>query len=292
MATDEQVRSVFRTQWHQIAPQCTAVSPSTWRISVGDQRFLASLIPAIQQTRLMAGLCVAEHLARVGFPTGAPVRAADGAFSVPFDGGLLAVVRDVPGRPLDPADPLDQQWWGDLLGAAHRALTGFSHPRLARLAWLGADGPHLSIAPWVRPTVLAAVSAATRLTVTDQLTYGVLHGDPAPEAFRIDPDTGRTGLVDWRAAATGPLVYDLAAAVGYAGGLAAATELVDGYLAAGPVAPDEADAALPVLLRYRLAERLDGYARRIAAPDTADAGPDWAGLEATRDAIELVDKEA
>jgi len=260
VATDEQVRSVFRTQWHQIAPQCTAVSPSTWRISVGDQRFLASLIPAIQQTRLMAGLCVAEHLARVGFPTGAPVRAADGAFSVPFDGGLLAVVRDVPGRPLDPADPLDQQWWGDLLGAAHRALTGFSHPRLARLAWLGADGPHLSIAPWVRPTVLAAVSAATRLTVTDQLTYGVLHGDPAPEAFRIDPDTGRTGLVDWRAA--------------------------------GPVAPDEADAALPVLLRYRLAERLDGYARRIAAPDTADAGPDWAGLEATRDAIELVDKEA
>ena len=141
---------------------------------------------------------------------------------------------------------------------------------------MSGEGAHLSVVPWLRRTVTDALAGVTRLTITDQLTYGVLHGDPAPEAFRIDPDTGRTGLVDWRAAATGPLVYDLAGAVGYAGGIDAATELVDGYLAAGPVAADEVESALPVLARYRLAECADQAARRS----------DLATLDTLRDALE------
>jgi homoserine kinase type II len=281
VTTDEQVRSVLRTQWHHTPQHVAALADGSWRVCVDGRQLLVTVTPAGQQDRLLAGLSVAEHLAQAGFPAGQPVRAVDGAPTVPVEDGLLAVVRDVPGRPLDPADPLDQQWWGDLLGAAHRALTGFGHPRLARLAWLSAEGPHLSLAPWLRPAVSAALGALTRLTVTDQLTYGVVHGDPAPEAFRIDPDTGRTGLVDWRAAATGPLVYDLAAAVGYAGGIAAAAELVDGYLAAGPVSAEEVQAALPVLLRYWLAERVDALARA----GTDEAGPDWAALDETRAAM-------
>ena len=261
MATDQQIRSALRTQWHQAVRECTALPEGRWRIDTGGLPLLVMLSPAAAQGRLLAGLAVAEHLARAGFPAGAPLRAVDGAYTVPVEEGVLAVVHDVPGRPLDPEDPVDQQWWGDLLGAAHRALTGFHHPRLARLAWLSGEGAHLSAVPWLRAAVGEALAALTRLTVTDQLTYGVLHGDPAPDAFRLDPETGRTGLVDWRAAATGPLVYDLAAAVGYAGGLDVAGELVDGYLAAGPVHADEAEVALPVLIRYWLAERADAAAR-------------------------------
>ena len=92
----------------------------------------------------------------------------------------------------------------------------------------------------------------TRLTVTDRLTYGVLHGDPAPEIFLVDPATGRAGLLDCGASGTGPLLYDVAAAVVYAGGTETSAELLDGYLAAGPVGRGRAarraagDAALPV----------------------------------------------
>jgi hypothetical protein len=72
--------------------------------------------------------------------------------------------------------------------------------------------------------------------------------------------------------------------------LGAATELVDGYLAAGPLSPGEVEAAVPVLLRYRLAEKVDGLARRIAGTGATD-GPDRVALDATRDAVEQLDKE-
>jgi homoserine kinase type II len=60
-------------------------------------------------------------------------------------------------------------------------------------------------------------------------------------------------------------VYDVAAAVVYAGGTGRATELIDGYLAAGPVRRDELDAVLPVLLRLRWAVAADRAARHGSA---------------------------
>jgi homoserine kinase type II len=93
----------------------------------------------------------------------------------------------------------------------------------------------------------------------------MLHGDPAPCGFVVDPSTGRAGLLDCGGGGVGPLVYDVAAAVVYAGGLARSAELIDGYLAAGPVRRDELDAALPVLLRLRWAVQADRAARLGAA---------------------------
>ena len=78
--------------------------------------------------------------------------------------------------------------------------------------------PHLGRGALAAAAVAGAVTATIRLTVTDRLTYGVLHGDPAPEIFVVDPATGRTGLLDCGASGTGPLIYDVAAAVVYAGG--------------------------------------------------------------------------
>ena len=58
-----------------------------------------TLTPAAQHARLLAGLSVAEHLSQSGLPAGRPVRAVDGAPTVPVEDGLSAVVHDVPGRP-------------------------------------------------------------------------------------------------------------------------------------------------------------------------------------------------
>jgi Ser/Thr protein kinase RdoA (MazF antagonist) len=216
------------------------------------------------------------------------VRAADGALSVVVGEVVVALVHHVPGRPLDPDDPLDQQWWGDALGAAHRALTGFSHPALARFHWVRPDAAHLDVEDWLRPAVTAAVDAVAKLSVTDQLSYGVLHGDPAPELFRIDVATGRTGLVDWGAAATGPLVYDVASAVMHIGGPGWAAELIDGYVSAGPVPREEIDAALPTMLQFRYAVQADHFAKRIWAegsPQFADWAENWAGLHHARELL-------
>src|SRR5256885_928717 len=240
VATDERIRSLVQVRWHRQVGRCVPLSTGTWQLTSGDDEFLITLAPLERRHQLLIGLNIAEHLAALGFPVAAPIRGADGGYLAELPDGLLSVVHAVPGRPLDPADPLDQQWWGDLLGMAHRALADFEQAKLGRLSWLNPDAGHLSVARWVRPLVACAVTLATRLTVTDRLTYGGLHGDPAPEAFRIDPDTGRTALVEWRTPATGPLAYDLAAAVGHPGGPAPAREALHPDLAARARGPGQA----------------------------------------------------
>ncbi|HWG99219.1 MAG TPA: phosphotransferase [Pilimelia sp.] len=289
MAHSDAVRAAVRTGWlrtpDELTPLGAGETARTWAVLAGGQRFVAKLVAGRDRANVEAGLSAAEQLRTRDIEAGAPVRTADGALSVALDSGLLVLLRHVPGRPLDPADPLDQQWWGDLLGRVHRALDGFSHPGLRRWHWLRPDAAHLDLEPWLRPAVADAVAALAKLAVTDQLTYGVLHGEPVAEALRMDHDTGRTGLIEWGAAATGPLVYDLAAAVAAAGGPDRAAELLDGYAAAGPVPREEIDSALPVLLRFRYAERADRIARRLAAGDGADAEADRAALAAARAAL-------
>lgn len=125
---------------------------------------------------------------------------------------------------------------GDLLGRAHRELQSFRHPLIGRMVWLADD------------EFGAVVHPVTRPTVTDQLAYGLLYGDPMPGLFRIDAATGRGALARWGLPSIGSFVFDVAPAVHHAGGLPSAGELLDGYASAGPVARDELDAALPTML--------------------------------------------
>ena len=97
-------------------------------------------------------------------------------------------------------------------------------------------------------------------SVTESL--GLYDPRRKPEFFLLDPATGRAGLLDCGAGGTGPLLYDVAAAVVYAGGADAAAEFLDGYLAAAPMHPDELEAALPVMIRFRWAVQADWSARR------------------------------
>jgi len=264
---EDLLRSTLRTQWHlgavRIAKLPGGMLSLAWEVTTADERYLVRLSAPAARPAVEAGLAAAEHLRGRGIAAGEPVRTLGGALTLETPVGTLAVLRRVAGRTLRGGDPVDQQWWGDRLGAVHRELQGFAHPGLSRWNSLDPGAPHLAIEPWLRTAVTTAVTAATRLTVTDRLTYGVLHGDPAPEDFVVDLATGRSGVLDCGASGTGPLVLDVAAAVAYAGGPDAAAELLDGYLAAGPVRQDELDAALPVLLRFRWAVQADWSARRL-----------------------------
>jgi len=266
-----------------------ATTWTTWAADIDGDCHLVTRAPLAGRLRLEAGLAAALHLAARGTPAGTPVRALSGALVAEHDGAAYALLRCLPGRPLDPGDPLDQQWWGDTLARLHRATADFDHAGVARWHRVRPDAPHLDAAPWLRPAVAAAVAALTRLTVTDRLTYGVLHGRPVAAAFRLDPATGRTGVLGWGRAATGPLVADLAAAVAHAGPATAvahagpAADLVEGYAAAGTVPRDEIDVALPLLLRFHWAVRADAAARRLAT-SPGDA-PALATLTAARAAL-------
>lgn len=269
MPDDELVRSTLRDEWH-LAPQTITALPGTvvshcWEVAVADEEYVCRLSALPVRGPVEAGLAAAGHLRGRGIAAGDPVRTLGGKLTVPTDEGVLSVLRRPPGRRLDGADPVDQQWWGDRLGAVHRALQGFHHPGLGPWQALDADAAHLAGHPWLREAVTGATTATTRLTVTDRLTYGVLLGDPAPGAFVVDPATGKAGVLDCGASGTGPLVYDVAAAIIHAGGPERAAELVDGYLAAGPVGADELEAALPVLLRLGWAVRAFHAARRGCA---------------------------
>ncbi|HKS99152.1 MAG TPA: phosphotransferase [Rugosimonospora sp.] len=292
MVTEDQIRAALRTQWHLPPDECAPLSASerarTWLVSAGGERYVAKLVPEAGREQLQVSLAVAEHLDRIGFAVGGPVWSVDGMLAVPVPvgdtTGVLALLKYVPGHPLDGDSPVDQLWWGDLLGAVHRGLSGFSHPKLIRLRPLNPDLPHLSLEPWLRPAVAGATAGLVRLTVTDQLTYGVVHGDPRPGSFRIDPDTGRTGVVGWDSVAVGLLMFDVANAVAYAGGPDRAVELLDGYRSNGPLPAGEIEVALPVVLRCRWARRADRFARRIAE-SPGDAEQAWLGLHEARDAL-------
>jgi homoserine kinase type II len=263
---EDLVRSTLRDQWHLTPGEITALPGELlsrgWEITAGERRYVCRLAEPGARQPIEAGLLAAELLRVRDIAVGEPVRTLAGGLTAPTPAGALALLRRVPGRRLDGRDPIDQQWWGDRLGAVHRALQHFHHPGLRPWQPLDPRAPHLAAEPRLGAAVADAVGAATRLTVTDRLTYGVLHGDPAPSSFVVDAGTGRAGLLDCGAGGVGPLVYDVAAAVLYVGGPCCATDLIDGYLAAGPVRRDELEAALPVLLRLRWAVRADRAARR------------------------------
>jgi Ser/Thr protein kinase RdoA (MazF antagonist) len=296
--TAEQIGTALRMSWYR-QPDTTTVlrtgrNTVSWRIEIGSQQFTAIVVPGSRRTQLEAGLTAADCLEQAGLSAGRPIRAEDGALTVLVAGAALALLTWVPGRPLDPADPIDQQWWGDTLGAVHCVLRAVSHPGLTRVPRLRPDPPYLDLQDWVRPAVVRAITAVNRLSVTDQLTYGLLHGDPAPDAFRLDPETGRIGLLDWTAAGSGPLVYDVAIAVAHAGSQEQAGDLLEAYRAAGPVPRAELDAGLETMLRFHYAVQADQLTRRLARGEGGGApGPDEesdrAALRRVGDALAAMD---
>jgi homoserine kinase type II len=289
--TEEDVRRCLAEEWGRPRATLTrldgGMGSRTWIVDDAGRRWvLKAVVPAMGEA-LAGGLTVARCLDEAGIPSGLPEPTSSGDLTVTSGGYRLGLLAWVPGDPLTGADSGQRRLIGTTLGRVHQALSGLAVPATQRFHWVDPEAGHLSLRPWLRPAVAAAVAALEPKSLPTWTT-GLLHADPAPGAFRLDAENGRCGVIDWSTALYGPLLYDLASAVMYLGGPDRATEMIGAYLAAGPVDAAETEAGLTLMLRFRWAVQADYFARRITANDlTGIAGPheNEKGLEDARRAL-------
>lgn len=266
------------------------MNSTTWLVATDTGAWVAKAVPAAATAQFKVGLVAAARLDAAGVLAGAPLPTRTGALSVARAGACLALLRFVEGRALDPTRPDERRAWGAPLGRAHRILrTGMPPGGAQGWHWVDAGASHLAVEPWVRPAVWAVIDELGDVQRRVSLTSGVLHADPAPEAFLVDPHglgwgPGRVALIDWAGVTAGPLLYDVASARMYAGDEAAFSDVRDGYLAVAPLRAEEM-AVLPTVVRFRWAVQADYFARRIQDHDLTgidDASGNAEGLADAR----------
>ena len=286
MISEVSLRACLRREWG-LADATTEVhdggmNSATWFVSEGPARWVAKAVVPASRRSFARGLAVAAAVDAAGIPAGAPEATRRGECLTDVDGIPLALLRWVPGAPLAGVDPGEQRLIGSTLARVHEALAGVPVADAQTFHWVDPAGEHLALRPWIRSAVAGAVARYDEL---GPLSWGLLHTDPAPEAFLLDRVTGACGLIDWGVAMAGPLLYDLASAVMYVGGPDRATSLVDAYLAHGTMPSAEVDHGLATMLTFRWAVQADYFARRIAAADLtgiASTADNERGLEHAR----------
>ena len=288
MLTERKLRSCLRRYWGlddvSIAVHNGGMSSATWFISHNSSRWVAKAVAAEAGGQLTCALQLAQRLEHAGINAGAPLPTCSGQLTLQLADRWLAVLAWVPGRPLTGHDPADRKLIGATLAKVHRALAGGDTEGAQRFHWVDPDAGYLSLRPWLRPAITAAL---TTLDAADpaSMSWGLLHADPAPGAFRLDPATGACGIIDWSYFLHGPLLYDLASAVMYVGGPAPAVDLIEAYLQEGTLARAEVDHGLTAMLRFRWAVQANYFAWRIAKNDLTginDPDDNEKGLEDAR----------
>lgn len=279
----------------QIRPLVGGMTSAVWAVdqatASGDVEghWVAKAVPAAAAEQFAAGLAIAAQLDRAGIPSGAPLLTSSGQATAPCGEGVVALLRRVDGVELEGETEADLRLIGRTLADVHRALLGgqasadvedvedVKDVKDVKDAWppLDPSADHLSVQSWVRPVVVAGIAGYQRLRPRS-LTWGLIHGDPAPEAFVADPATGACGLIDWGAGQCAPLLYDLASAVMYAGGPARGRPLVEAYstATASPMPAAEISRGLLPMLDLRWSLQAYYFAHRIATHDmTGIDGP-------------------
>ncbi len=291
MLTQDQVRGCLAEEWGLPEARLTrldgGLGSRTWIVDDAGRRWVLKAVAPGLGMNLAGGLVVARRLDLAGIPAGAPEPTRTGDLTASAGGCRLGLLAWVPGEPLTGADQGERRLIGSTLGRVHLALSGEVVPATQRFHWVDPAARHLSLRPWLRPAVTSAVAALERPGLRAWST-GLLHADPAPGAFRLDPVTGRCGVIDWSTALYGPLLYDLASAAMFLGGMDSSAEMTEAYLAAGLVSRAETEEGLALMLRFRWAVQADYFARRIAGNDlTGIAGPqdNEKGLEDARRAL-------
>jgi homoserine kinase type II len=197
-----------------------------------------------------AGLRVATWLEERGQRTGAPIR-----MSVRGD-RVVALLRYAEGRGLG-ASATDVDLIGRTLGCVHSVLARAPVPAgLDRWPWSFVDTTVID-EPDLRMAATKAIDVAQQLAPT--LTHGILHGDPAPEAFLASD--GDVALIDWGAACHGPLLYDLASAWFYTD-----ASVVASYARTAPISTNELGAT-DVFLAFRWAVQAWYFSDRLHRRD-------------------------
>jgi Ser/Thr protein kinase RdoA (MazF antagonist) len=293
--SDEDVRQLLRRFWGlaestHVARHDGGMGSQTWIVNHGGRRWVAKSVAPHLADSFAHGLEVARLLDDAGIRSGAPAPALSGSMTVDTaSGDRVALLTWVPGSPLTGTDEAEQRLIGDTLARVHRVLRNREVPGAQRFHWVDPAAAHLELRPWLRPAVTAAVDALTALQARERAwPQGLLHADPAPEAFRLDPASAQCAIIDWGSALYGPLLYDLASAVMYLGGPTSAAAMIDAYQAAPLLSGREIADGLPVMLRFRWGVQADYFAWRITANDlTGITGPEEneKGLEDARLAL-------
>lgn len=261
------------------------MNSATALVASGAARFVAKWSRDVAS--LDAGCFAAAMLGSSGLHTGAPCPSRRGALTEPWADGALALLRHVPGRELAGDTDVEQALIGTTLARAHRAGRPEQDRGPFMTEWLSPAGEVLSVAGWL-PDALAVVRRDYAMLPT--LTWTQLHTDPAPEAFIHDDAAGTTGLVDWAGSRRGPVLYDVASAVMYLGGLPDAAPFLAAYEAEGLLDATELS-HLATFGRLRWAIQASYFAARIASDDQTGVADDpdhnresleraWRGLEA------------
>lgn len=245
---------------HETAPLSGGMNSLTVALRVGDRRVVAKWVPAQGTQALRRGLATARLMEDGGVRAGAPVATTSGSLTVDMLGGALALLTLVEGEPLSRSE-IDQRAWGSALAKVHsigpRAATG------GFLEWipLALSGPELPT--WMRRAGAAIWSEWQSVQAS---TWAVLHTDPEPEAFLRDAH-GDVGVVDWAGSEPGPALYDLASAVMYAGGRAAAAPLLEAYRRAGVVPEVEIETQIDAFGRLRGLVQALYFSQRLQSDD-------------------------
>lgn len=290
---DDDVLTAVRSRWQltdaRLEPLAGGMNSRTWVVIAprdglgGHQRWVAKLVRPDQRDSFTRGLAAAAVVEAAGIPAGRPLMTGGGEDHLDLPVGVLALLQWVDGVPLLGSSVLDQGLIGATLGEAHAALRGTADSSaVAFPRWLDPDADHLSVEDWVRPAVRTALGDYRALDAS-QLQFGLLHGDPEPEAFLRSPmPSGACALIDWSSAEHGPLLYDVASALMYVGGPERGQALLEAYgLPSGGSSRD-----LGVLLALRQAVQADYFARRLASGDLTgitDAAENQVGLHHAKD---------
>ena len=243
------------------------MNSAAWLVETGDgSRFVVKAAAASDA----AGLAVAETLHERQFRAGGPAR-----MLTTEEGEVVALLHYVPGRPLTRADA---GVVGETLGRAHSLLAEVPVPDgLEHWPWRWLDSSLIQAAD-LRQRADVVIAEAEALTPA--VTHGILHGDPAPEAFLADG--AEVGLIDWGGAVHGPLLYDLASAYMYSG-----PSVVTGYRQTGPLPTVELE-QLDLFRRFRWAVQAWYFSWRIATNNMigiSTASENDEGLDDARKAL-------
>lgn len=284
MTRKAELVGLLETLWSLPAPTVRTLgggmNSQTWTVRAGGASYVAKQVEPAGVEDLVRGAQAAARLAAAGLVTGPPVPTLDGRLVATEHG--LVLLRHVPGVELDGDTDEDQALIARTLATVHRAggPSADLPPHHFLAEWLRPSLPGLADRPWL-PRALASVRAETdQLSVTSSL----LHTDPAPAAFRHDPTTGITGLVDWAGARRGPVLYDVASAVMYLGGPERARTFLVTYGDLGPLGTNEFR-RLDTYRRFRWVVQGAYFASRIATDDLTggiDPADNQRGLDAAR----------
>jgi homoserine kinase type II len=286
------LRDLLAESWEIHATEVTAhhggMNSGSWFVRSGSTTWVAKAVPSGHAERFEAGLAVAARVEAAGIAAGAPAWTPGGGTIVEADGNALALLPYVRGGPMSGATDGERRRIGATLGRVHRALDGVVISGAERFHWIDPAAAHLATRSHVRGRVVDALEAWEALPPTS-LTWGLVHSDPAPEAFRYDGLRAACGVIDWDFGLEAPRMYDVAAAVMYLGGPGRSAAFLDAYLATGALDGHEVRRTLRPMLRMRWAVQADYFARRLDMDDRtgiADPSENERGLD---DAIQGLD---